>query len=80
MSQKHQPSFKAIVDSGATDHFMPMDYKGNGESMKGDNVTVYCANDTTMESKATDILNNYQVGQGHVTNSPMKILAAPFLP
>ena len=34
-----------------------MDYKGSGESMKGDKVTVFCANDSTMESKARDILN-----------------------
>ena len=38
-----------------------MDYKGSGESTKGDKVTVFCANDSTMESKASDILNLNQL-------------------
>ena len=38
-----------------------MDYKGSGESTKEDKVTVFCANDSTMESKASDILTLNQL-------------------
>ena len=46
-----------VLDTGATDHFMPMSYKGLDERATTEGIKVGCANGTIMEARATDILN-----------------------
>jgi hypothetical protein len=46
-----------ILDTGATDHFMPMSYQGLGERATTNGIQVGCANGTLMRARATDILN-----------------------
>ena len=48
---------QAILDSGASDHFMPMSYKGNQEKLTNCGITVTCANGGQLVSTATDIIN-----------------------
>ena len=46
-----------ILDSGATDSFVPMSYKGTNEQITHQKVVVGCANGATMVSTATDELD-----------------------
>ena len=48
---------QAILDSGASDHFLPMTYKGNNEVCTDRGITVTCANGRQLVSTATDIIN-----------------------
>lgn len=51
------PPDEGILDSGATDSFLPMSYKGTNEQLKHQQVVVGCANGATMTSSATDDLD-----------------------
>ena len=53
----YHPPIEGILDSGATDSFLPMSYRGNNERLDHQQVTVGCANGSTMKSSATDELN-----------------------
>ena len=46
-----------ILDSGTTDSFVPMSYKGTNEQIHHHKVIVGCENGATMTSVATDELN-----------------------
>ena len=48
---------QAILDSGASDHFLPMSYKGNHETPTRNGITVTCANGGQLKATATDIIN-----------------------
>ena len=48
---------QAILDSGASDHFLPMSYKGNCERLTTQGIAVTCANGGQLVSTATDIIN-----------------------
>ena len=48
---------QAILDSGASDHFLSMSYKGNYETPTSDGITVTCANGGRLKATATDIMN-----------------------
>ena len=48
---------QAILDSGASDHFVPMSYKGNDEKLTSQGISVTCANGGQLVSTATDIIN-----------------------
>ena len=48
---------QAILDSGASDHFLPMRYKGNCEKKVTDGIIVTCANGGQLVSTATDVIN-----------------------
>ena len=48
---------QAILDSGASDHFLPMSYKGNCETPTTQGITVTCANGGQLVSTVTDIIN-----------------------
>ena len=54
---KYPPPIEGILDSGATDSFLPMSYKGTNEQLNHQQVTVGCANGSTMKSAATDQLD-----------------------
>ena len=45
------------LDLGATGHFVPMQYKGLQETLTPVGITVGCANKTSMQSQATDVLD-----------------------
>ena len=47
---------QAILDSGASDHFLPMSYKGNCETPTTTGITVTCASGGKLISTATDII------------------------
>jgi hypothetical protein len=53
----YHPPIEGILDSGATDSFLPMTYKGTNEQISHQPVVVGCANGSTMKSAATDELN-----------------------
>ena len=48
---------RAILDSGATGHFLPMRYKGNNEQRDHTPIKVQCADGQYIESQARDALN-----------------------
>ena len=48
---------QAILDSGASDHFLPMSYKGNHETLTTNGITVTCANGGQLKATTTDIIN-----------------------
>ena len=48
---------QAILDSGASDHFLPMSYKGNHETPTTNGITVTCANGGQLKATETDIIN-----------------------
>ena len=55
-NQTRSPKY-AVVDSGATDTFLPMSYRGTDEQLVSNGIKVQCANKTHFTSEATDILN-----------------------
>ena len=48
---------QAILYSGASDHFLPMSYKGNCEKRVDNGIVVTCANGGELISTATDVIN-----------------------
>ena len=51
---------QAILDSGASDHFMPMSYRSNHKKLTNREITVTCANGGQLISTATDIINFHE--------------------
>ena len=63
---RHTPTV-GILDSGATDSFVPMSYKGTKERLNHHKVIVGCVNGATMESVATNELDyQYYIGTGNL--------------
>ena len=48
---------QAILDSRASNHFLPMNYRGNNEVFTDQGITVTCANGGQLVSTAIDIIN-----------------------
>jgi hypothetical protein len=46
----------AAVDSGATHKFFPENYSGTAPNSDGPEISILCANNSTMTSTATDAL------------------------
>ena len=49
--------WQAILDSGASDHFLPMSYKGICEKRVTNGIVVTRANGGQLISTATDVIN-----------------------
>ena len=55
-SKTKQPTFKAAIDSGASDHFFPTSFTTNQHQPITDGAIVRVANDETIQATATDVL------------------------
>ena len=72
------PQYSAL-DSGSTDHFVPTTYHGTNHHDTTNGVTVGCANDSTIQSKATDCLDLGNLPREASTSHKFEDVHLPFI-